>query len=253
MLQSMDFRVLWPQPGTVEIEQYLAGLELSQRASAERPFTVANFVSSIDGRASVDGRSDPLGDPGDKALFHGLRREVDAILVGTGTLRAERYGRIIRDPAVRDRRRERGLRPEPLTCVVTRSGSVPLDIPLFAEPEAQILIFSGAELDTSGVQANVTVVTVPPQELSFAAVLTRLRTEHDVLALLCEGGPYVFGALLTESLIDQLFLTFSPQIVGGGNAPTIASGPGLPEPAQMALEGLLERDQTLFLRYTRSS
>jgi riboflavin-specific deaminase-like protein len=253
MLQSMNFRVLWPDPGTVEIERYLAGLELSERASAERPFTVANFVSSIDGRASVNGQSGGLGDPGDKALFHGLRREVDAVLVGTGTLRAERYGRIIRDPAVRDRRRERGLTPEPLTCVVSRSGSVPLDIPLFAEPDARILIFSGDELDTSGVQADVTVVTEPPQELSFASVLPRLRTEHRVRTLLCEGGPYVFGALLTESLVDQLFLTFSPRIVGGGNAPTIASGPALPEPAQMALEGVLERDQTLFLRYTRTS
>lgn len=244
----MEFRQLWPQPDVVEIETHLGALRLAERAPARRPFTVVNFVSSVDGRATVAGRSGPLGDDGDRELFHALRREVDAVLVGTGTLEAERYGRLVRDPETRERRRQRGLRPEPLACVVTRSGALPLKIALFNELEAEIVVFSGAEPDLRGVKAQVQVVRLDRAELTFEAALAQLRTRWGIRALLCEGGPTVFGALLREGVADQLFLTLAPKLAGGGEAP-IARGPELPGPAQAALEAVLERAGTLFLRY----
>lgn len=247
----MEFRALWPEPGLVEIEPYLAGLDLTARALSDRPFTVVNFVSSIDGRVSIRGRSGPLGDEGDKELFRGLRREVDAVMVGTGTLAIERYGRMIGDAKARERRRERGLTPEPIACTVTRSGEIALDIPMFDEPDQRVVIFAGADIDTRGVRAQVTVVEIDPDQLTFTAVLSRLRHDFGVRGLLCEGGPSVFNALLAEDVADQLFLSLSPQIAGGGDAPTIARGPALPEPAKMILEAILEREQTLFLRYAR--
>jgi riboflavin biosynthesis pyrimidine reductase len=245
----MRFSQLWPMPREAEIEQFVAELEFAQRASSERPFTVVNFVSSVDGRVTVNGRSGRLGDDGDKALFGALRREVDAVLVGTGTLEAEHYGRILRDPASRQRRQERGLRPEPLACTLTRRGVVPLDIPLFAEPEAKVVVFTCDEVNLSGVRAQVDIVRMAPAELNFAAALRHLRVEYDVRALLCEGGPRVFGALAREGVADQLFLTLSRMLVGGGNAPQITRGPELSEPIAISLDAVLERNGTLFLRY----
>ena len=248
----MEFRQLFPEPGKGEIEALVAGMRLADRAPAGRPFTVANFVSSVDGRAAFQGRSGALGDDGDKAVFRALRREVDAVLVGTGTLRAERYGRLVSDPQARERRRARGLAAEPLVCVVTRTGRVPLDIPLFAEPEARVVLFTGAELDTRAVAADVEVVPLDPGELTFATALARLREDHGVRALLCEGGPGVFGALLQERVVDQLFLTVAPKLVAGQN-PAITTGPELHEPAGLGLETVLERAGTLFLRYAISN
>jgi riboflavin biosynthesis pyrimidine reductase len=253
MLQRMEFTQLWPDPGTLEIGAQVGLLGPTGRAASRLPFTVANFVSSIDGRASVQGRSGPLGDDGDKAVFRALRGQVDAVLVGTGTLEAERYGRLIRDPAAREHRLDQDLRSEPLLCIVTRSGSLPLDIPLFDEPEAEVIVFSGQEIRVSGVSAQVEVIRVDPEQLTFAAALAHLRREEGVRALLCEGGPSVFGALLREDLVDQLFLTLAPLLAGGGHAPTIANGPPLPEPAAMHLESVLERAGTLFLRYARAT
>ncbi len=246
---TMRFSELWPNHGEVEIDQYIRALGLAERASVERPFTVVNFVASIDGRATVHGRSGPLGEEGDKELFRALRREVDAVLVGTGTLEAERYGRILRDPASRERRRQRGLRPEPLACTLTRHGSLPLDIPLFAEPDAKVIAFTGGDVDTTGVRAQLEVVKLGPGEPTFEAALAYLRSEHDVRALLCEGGPRVFSAMAHEGVFDQLFLTLSRQFAGGGDAPSITHGPALDEPATLTLEGVLEREGTLFLRY----
>lgn len=249
----MQLSQLWPQPRSVEIERYVQELDLTGRALEQRPFTMVNFIASIDGRASVNGRSGPLGDEADKELFRALRAEVDAVLVGTGTLATERYGRMIRDPAVRERRRRRGLRPEPLACTVTRRGALPLDIPLFFEPEAEVVVFAGADVDAGEARAQLDVVRMQADELTFAAALAYLRAEYDVRALLCEGGPRVFGALISEGLVDQLFLTIAHMFVGGGDAPAIASGAELVEPAAMVLEGALEHQGTLFLRYATSS
>ena len=70
--------------------------------------------------------------------------------------------------------------------------------------------------------------------------------------LLCEGGPTVFGALLHEDLVDELFLTLSPRLAGGGSEATITSGPPLPELLPLTLRWALEREGSLFLRYAVS-
>lgn len=227
----------------------MLSLRLGERAPAGRALTVANFVSSVDGRASLQGRSGGLGDDGDKAVFRALRRASDAVLVGTGTLGAEHYGRIVADPGARRAREARGLPPEPLAVTLTRSGHLPLQIPLFAEPEARVIVFSGADVDLGDARAQVEVVRLEGDALSFAAALAHLRREHGVRLALCEGGPAVLGALLREGVLDQLCLSLAAKLAGGGYAPAITSGPELPEPADARLEEVLERDGTLFLRY----
>jgi riboflavin biosynthesis pyrimidine reductase len=191
----------------------MAGLQLAQRASEDRPYVVVNFVASADGRATFGGRSGQLGDDGDRTVFHSLRKQADAVLVGTVTLRTERYGPLVKDANVRHERALAGRRADPLAVVVTRSGDVPVEIPLFEDPEAAIV----------------------------------------VRVLLCEGGPTVFGALLREGMVDELFLTVAPKLTGGGHGPTISSGPELPEPAALRLEWVLERNGSLYLRYRLAS
>ncbi len=238
-----------PEARTISVGDLLDSLDLPRRAPSDRPHTFANFIASADGRAAFHGRSAPLSDEGDRALFHGLRERADAVLAGTGTLRTERYGRIVRDRERRRRRTESGLSPEPLACVIARSGDVPTDIPLFAEPEARIVVFTPAELDTSQCAAQVDVSRLDPGELTLTTVLRRLRWDHDVRVLLCEGGPTMLGALLQEGLVDELFLTIAPKLAGGGSAPTIASGPELADLDALALIWALERHGSLYLRY----
>ncbi len=249
-MQRVEFRQLIPEPGPATAAELLARLrELAAGADAERPYTLVNFVASVDGRATLQGRSGGLGDDGDRAIFHGLREQVDAVIAGTGTLRIERYGRVLGRDERRERRRQLGLDPEPLAAVVTRSGEVPLDIPLFAEPEARIVIFSPTEIDTAGCAAQVEVVVLDPGEMTLTTAFRHLKRHHGVGLVLCEGGPTLFGALLQEGLVDELFLTLSPKLAGGGVGPTIASGPELTEPAGVRLRWLLEREGALYLRY----
>ncbi len=245
----MEFRRLLPEATTIEIADLLASLELDASASTDRPYTIANFVASVDGRATIGGRSGPLGDDGDSAVFHGLREQVDAIVAGTGTLRVERYGRILGKAERRRRRVQRGQSPEPLAVIITRSGEIPADIPLFDEPEARILVFSPTDLDVAA-RAQIEVVGLDPGELTLTTVMRQLRADHAVRSLLCEGGPTLFGALLHEGLVDELFLTVAPKLAGGGHGPSVSAGPELANPAELRLIWLLERHGSLYHRYS---
>ncbi len=181
---------------------------LGDRAPADRPYTIANFVSSADGRATFEGRSGALGDDGDKAVFHGLREQVDAVLAGTRTLQAEHYGRIIGKPERRARREARGLPAEPLALSCHASGAIPVDIPLFNEPAARIVVFApaGAAPAVATCTSAVTVVELEPDALTLPNVMRALRSDFAVRSLLCEGGPTVFTALVRERLVDELWL-----------------------------------------------
>ncbi len=245
----MQYQRLAPDPGPVDADSLLAGLALAQRAPAGRPYTIANFIASADGRATLGGRSGALGDDGDRAMFFALRQQSDAVLVGTGTLRTERYGRIIKQAPQRRRRVARGKRPEPLTCIITRSGNVPADIPIFDEPAAEIVIFTSTEIDLGSAAAQVDIVRIDAGEPAMQTAMRRLREDYGVGLLLCEGGPTLFGSLLRERVVDELFLTLAPTLAGGGSSPTIASGPELPAARALRLEWLLEHGGSLYLRY----
>lgn len=245
----MEFRRLFPDAARADLPAALEEVAFADSAPGDRPYTIANFVSSVDGRATFHGRSGQLGDDGDRATFRALREQVDAVLAGTTTLRAERYGRLIREPERRARRERRGLAPEPIACVVTRSGEVPTDIPLFAEPQARVAVFTPATVDTSDLAAHVEVVRLDPDEPTLTAALRCMRSDLGIRTLLCEGGPTLFGALLGEGLVDELFVTLAPKLVGGGDGPTISSGPELSELDQLRPVWVLERAGSLFLRY----
>jgi 5-amino-6-(5-phosphoribosylamino)uracil reductase len=247
----MRFTRLTPEPGTIELEEQLTGLALGDKAPADRPYTIANFVASADGHATFGGRSGQLGDDGDKAVFHGLREQVDAVFAGTKTLETEKYGRILGKSERRERRERYGLASEPLACVVSRSGAIPMAIPLFNEPEARIVVFTpaGAAPDITGCGADVTLVELKPAELTLTTAMTRLRSEFGVRSLLCEGGPTVFAALVREQLVDELWLTLASKLTGGGTGPAVTNGPELPEPLELEPIWALERERSLFVRY----
>jgi riboflavin-specific deaminase-like protein len=210
---------------------------------------VVNFVASADGKATFEGRSGKLGGETDSALFHRLRTKADAVLVGSGTLRAERYGRIIRDPELRAVRETEGLASDPLACVVSRSLSLPLDIPLFQDPEQRTIIFTSSDERLEGAGPGVSVERLRAEELTLTSALEILRDRHAVRSVLCEGGPRLFGALLGEELVDELFLSLAPRIAGGGEAPTILEGMPLDELLELELVWVLEAEGELFLRY----
>jgi riboflavin-specific deaminase-like protein len=247
---------LLPHGEPAVAEEIVAGIcaEDSSAIPAGRPYLMLNMVSTVDGRASIHGRSGPLGGPADRELFHALRRAVDAVMVGAGTARSERYGRMIRDASHRRERRERGLRDEPLACIVSGRLSLPADLPLLADPDARVVIVtsSAARLPATGAEIDY-VRTGREGSADLGAALTELRERFAVRTLLCEGGPHLNSQLLLTGLVDELFLSLSPKLAGGDSSADeelrILAGVELEPPLELALLGALRSGSELFLRY----
>src|SRR5688572_28858203 len=111
-------RRLLPDAGETTVSEQLSSVDFTERAHADRPYLYTNFVLTLDGRATLGGRSGPIGSETDTALLVGLRTTADAIMIGAGTMRVERYGRPVADSQKRARRERRGLPHDPLMVLV---------------------------------------------------------------------------------------------------------------------------------------
>jgi riboflavin-specific deaminase-like protein len=237
---------LFPRPGETTAEDLAAQLDLNSRAPAERPYVVANMVSSLDGRAALDGQTRGLSSAEDRKLFHLLRAAGDALLVGAGTARTERYGDAVKNDELRAARERHGLNPIQPTVIVSGRLLLPSDLPLLQAPRAPVIVATAADHELEGVEADVTYERTGDD---LRLLLARLRSEHGIRSLVCEGGPTLLSYLLAADLVDELFLSIAPKLSGGGEEPTITAGPARPEPAAAELVWLCESGGELFTRW----
>jgi len=84
-------RRLIPDPGPTTVSEQLETYRPWEEAHEDRPFLAMNFVATVDGRATIEGRSGPIGSDTDTAMLSTLRTRFDAVMIGAGTMRAERY------------------------------------------------------------------------------------------------------------------------------------------------------------------
>ena len=212
------------------------------------------MVATLDGKATLGGRTAGIGGPADRELFHHLRTQADAVMVGAGTLRTERYGRIVREPALRGKREREGLDADPVACLVSASLDGLAELPLLAVPEQRVAVLTAAAGELPPGEAKVEYVRAGPAEggggrVDLRAALARLRAEWGLRSILCEGGPTLNSELLRTGLVDELFLSVSPKLAGGAEALTIVAGKALPEPVELEVVWLLEHHGELFGRW----
>jgi riboflavin-specific deaminase-like protein len=244
--ETHSLRRLLPDHADTTVAEQLASLELSERASKDRPYIVLNFAATLDGRAAISGRSGPIGSAADTEMLQRLRTRVDAVMIGAGTLRAERYGRMVPDPQYRSWRERVGLAPDPLAVIVSNRFELPWDAPIFTDGGGRVVVFTASEEEAPETNTPVSVVR-HPDGVELDRALAYLREERGIRALLCEGGPTLHGRLREGDLADELFLTIAPKLAGG-ESPRILEG-ALPEVEDLQLAWLLERDGELFARY----
>jgi riboflavin-specific deaminase-like protein len=239
-MPSPALRRLLPEPGEATPAQAAAHL-------AGRTVLILNMVASVDGHTERAGRSGGIrGGEGDRELFHALRAHADAILVGTGTLAAERYGAWIRDERRAAMRAAAGLTEEPVGATLTRSGRVPWEIPLFEGSTARVIVYTATPIEVPAtVTANVEVVELDGADPAAAIADLRAR---GLRSILCEGGAHLNAALLRAGVVDELQLALAPQIVGGAQALTAVRGE-LASDLMLELLDAYEHTSALLLRY----
>lgn len=225
---------------------------LDAYAVPDGPHLRVNMVSSIDGAAAVDGRVGVLSGTADQVLLHELRTLCDVLLVGAGTVRAEGYGPIRLAEEDRDRRVATGQAPLPRLAVLTRSLDLDFAAPVFTRATARPLVVTTERASSTRrreAQEVADVLVVGEESVELADALGALR-EQGLTRVLSEGGPHVLAEMFAADLVDDLCLAIAP-VVTAGDELRITAGPALAVPRQLRLEQVLERDQFLFLRYTR--
>ena len=184
------------------------------------------MVASIDGTTVIDQRSTGLSSAVDQEVLATLRSLADLVIVGAGTVRAERYG----PPK----------KPGQRIGVVSHRGDIDPNLPLFASGAGFLILPE----DAPAVQ--VESIRAGRGELDLAAALAQL----DVGFVQAEGGPGLNGALLDADVIDELNLTISPQLAGGDGPRVVSHATAMSR--RMRLAHLLEDDGFLFARWVRA-
>jgi riboflavin-specific deaminase-like protein len=240
-------RRLLPEPGTTTVADEYTRLNLGERAPDDRPYVVSNFVVSVDGRATIKGSAAPIGGSTDQDVLHTLRTQVDAVMIGAGTMRAECYGRMVPDPQRRaHRERVEGLAPDPLAVIVSGRLDLPWECGMFSGGWGRVLIATVSDDELPDIATSTRVMRFD-ERVDLAELLRDLRKERGVRALLCEGGPHTHGQLLELGLIDEMFVTLAPK-VAGGTGPNLIEGM-LEQPRALEPRWLLEADGELYARF----
>jgi riboflavin biosynthesis pyrimidine reductase len=239
----VEFRRLLPLGDPVGVAELLDGLRDELRMPTGRPHVALDMISSVDGRGALDGRTRGLGSDGDRELFHRLRAQADAVMAGAATIRAERYGPIIREPALKALRERRGEPVQPLAVTVSRSLDFDPGLPLLADPDSHLVVLTPSAGELPPCAARVSYL----RGGSLTELLGELRREFGVRSIVCEGGPTLNGELLAAGLVDELFLAFSPLLLGGPGPLTIVEGPLAP--TKLELVWLVEHESFLHARY----
>lgn len=241
-------RRLLPDPGPMD-DRLLddAGLVEAYRLPPGRSLRV-NFVASLDGAITVDGRSEGLGSPGDRRIFSVLRALADVVLVGHGTAAAEGYGPIRPESAVGRLRTSLGRPPTAPIAVVSRRASLnPAGRLVTGAVSATILVTCAASdpgRRTALENAGVTVLVCGGDDVDLPAALGALAgLGHE--QMLCEGGPTLFRDALAAGVVDELDLSIAPALVGSGHRLL----EDLSGAVRLDLRQMLEEDGVLFTRF----
>ncbi|OKJ75420.1 diaminohydroxyphosphoribosylaminopyrimidine reductase [Streptomyces sp. CB02460] len=222
--------------------------------AADGPWLRANMVSTLDGAAQHDGRSQPISCESDMRIFGTLRGLADVVIAGAQTVRQEGYRPARARDAFAARRAAAGQTPAPAVAVVSGSLDLDFSLPLFVSPLVPTLVLTGAGAPPDRIatarKAGAEVVIAGEGSRVDPARAVRELADRGHRRLLTEGGPRLLGQFVAEGVLDELCLTVSP-LLTAGDAQRIAGGLAVEVPKRFALASLLEEDGFLFTRYRR--
>ncbi len=245
----------------------------------ERPFVLANFVSTLDGvvgyeiKGHAGGSTISGSDPADRFIMGLLRASADAVMIGARTLLDSDPRSLwipeftypdAKDLYTEYRVNVLGKAEYPLLVVVSGSGKLELERAIFrtaAAPTVVMTTAAGRDALTRAGATNIPSVQIHALDANAGALapqvmLKFLGDELGVKRLLHEGGPTLFGQFMAAGVVDELFLTLAPQIAGRTSAatrPALVQGTQfMPESAPwFQLLSVKQSADHLYMRYRR--
>lgn len=219
-----------------------------------RPYTTVVLAMSADGKIADTRRSPArFSSLADQAHLENQVTQVDGALFGAGTLRAHGTAASISSPELLEQRRQQGKPPQPVQIVCSRSARVDPQLQFFRQkvPRWLITTATGAKRWQGGSEfEQILVEQTEAESINWIAAFEHLA-ELGLARLAVLGGGELIASLLAVGLIDEVWLTVCPLILGGASAPTPAEGGGFLADLAPRLELLTTQtvDQEIFLHY----
>ncbi len=226
------------------------------RRRSRRPRCFLNVATSLDGKIASSRRELPgFAGRADRRMMDRIRARADAVLVGAGTLRAADYPLRIRSAALRKERLASGRPEQPLNILLSSTLAVPLRGRFLRSPDTRRLIVTTRRAPSSRVlslRKRAEVLVLGRNEVSLPRLMRRLGA-MGIRELLLEGGGETNAAFFRHHLVDEIYLTLCPVIIGGAASPTPADGRGFSpgEFPHFRLVSLRREGGEIFLHYRR--
>lgn len=195
------------------------------------PFVFLNVAVTADGKIATANRVvHSFGSKTDLEHLYELRATADAVMSGARTVEISEPTLGNGGEKFRKLRLKNGLSEYPLRIIASGSGSIAPDAKIFTKKFSPIIILASRrapqkKLDQLGKVATEVHVS-GKSEIHFLSTLRWLHKKWNVKLLLCEGGGELNDALFRAGLVDEIHMTFCPQIFGGRMAPTLSEGLG---------------------------
>ncbi len=200
-----------------------------EHSARNKPLVFINAAMSVDGKiSSVERGSLKISDEIDMERVDRLRSEVDAIVIGGKTLLNDNPRLTIRSDQLKRKREKRGMSSDPVKVVVTGSGNVPLDSSFLSEGDGPKFVFTTAMADRERIEAlsRLTEVFVVGENKVDFEKMIEILAERGVRRVMVEGGATLNFEMIKADVIDEIHVTVSPVVIGGGDAPTLVDGEG---------------------------
>ena len=188
----------------------------------DRSWLAINMITSIDGRATRQGTAEGIGGRADRRLMRLLRTAYDGVASGAGTLRAaDFFSRLPADLA--ERRTAAGKQAQPTAVIIGGRSPIPTDRRFFRGDQPRIvLVGAGHDRASRAALEGTAEVIVAPTDEPDARWILEILHARGIASVLLEGGPTTNARFLAADLIDELYWTIGPRLIGNDGLPMIA-------------------------------
>jgi len=211
-----------------------------------KPFVFINAAMSADGKiSSVERKQTIISGKEDFDRVDSLKAECDAIMVGVGTVLADNPSLTVKSENRREERKRAGKDENPLRIVVDSKARTPVDAAILNKGEGKRIIAVSEQaivedVDRLGEKAEIMVCGMEEVDLKH---LLYLLWQRGVSRLMVEGGATLNWSLVSQKLVDEIYIYVGNIIIGGGDAPTLVDGKGFVKDDAMVKLALLSADK----------
>jgi len=218
-----------------------------------KPYVISNVGMSLDGKLATINNDSRISGKNDLIEVHKIRKSVDGIMVGIGTVLKDNPRLTVHKIDIDD------IKDNPIRIIVDSNLRVPLNARVLNN-EARTIILTTENMDMKKEEKikilkkipNIDVVLCGKDKVDLKRGLNILWEKYNIKKILLEGGGTLNWGMFSNNLIDEVRVYIAPMVFGGKDAPTYVDGEGfksVDDAVKLRLKRYYPMDEGIVLEY----